>query len=211
MNPARLLSVNVAADLHPGQKWSGARGSGIDKRPVEGARMLAGDAVEGDAVMNRTHHGGPWQAVYAYAREDADWWERELQSTVGNGRFGENLTTAGLDITNARIGEKWRIGGAVVQVTLPRMPCRVLAGFWDRPGLVKTFAAARRPGAYLRIVDEGPVRAGDLIEVVDRPASAASIAQAFACKTGDRAALDLLRNTSDLAPSWRDWLDSMAR
>ncbi len=209
MTAARLLSVNVAADLHAGEKWSGARGSGIDKRPVDGARMLAGHAVQGDAVLNRTHHGGEWQAVYAYAREDADWWEHELGVTIANGRFGENLTTEGMDITNALIGERWRIGGAVVQVTLPRIPCRVFAGFWGRPGLIKAFIAARRPGAYLRIVEEGPVSAGDPIDVVRRPLGAATIAQAFACKTGDRAALDLLRETGDLAPEWREWLDTM--
>lgn len=211
MTAARLLSVNVAADLHAGEKWSGAAGSGIDKRPFDGVRLLAADAVEGDRVMNRVHHGGTWQAVYAYAREDADWWEQQLGIPIGNGRFGENLTTAGLDITNALIGERWRIGAAVVAVTAPRTPCRVLAGFWGRPGLIKAFTAARRPGAYLRIVEEGPVCADDPIEILDRPAGAASIAQAFACKTGDRTALGVLRATSDLAPDWREWLDTIAR
>ena len=203
----RLLSVNVTADLHHGEKWTGGDGrSGIDKRPVTGPRLLADHAVQGDSVINRVHHGGQWQAVYAYAREDALWWERELGIAIGNGRFGENLTTAGLDITNALIGERWRIGSATLQVTVPRIPCRTFAGFWERPGLIKTFTAARRPGAYLRIVDEGRVGAGDSIEVIERPARAASIAQAFACKTGDRQDLDLLRGTAELAPQWRDWL-----
>lgn len=207
----RLLSVNVTADLHQGAAWTGSqKRSGIDKRPVDGPRMLAGDAVEGDAVINTVHHGGPWQAVYAYAREDADWWERHLQIPIANGRFGENLTTAGLDISGALIGERWQIGEAVVQVTLPRIPCRVFARFWGRPDLIATFTTARRPGAYLRIVEPGRVCAGDAVEVIDRPGVAASIAQAFACKTGDRTDLDLLRQTADLAPSWRDWLARIA-
>lgn len=203
----RVVSVNVAADLHEDAPWTGStRRTGIDKRPVPGPRMLADDSVQGDSVINRKYHGGPWQAVYAYAREDAQWWEERLGISIAPGRFGENLTTAGLDITNALIGEKWRIGGATLEVTVPRIPCRVFAGFWGRGDLVKSFTAARRPGAYLRIVEEGQVRAGDLIEVVERPAEAASIAEAFACKTGDRRTLELLRRTNGLPPDWQKWL-----
>lgn len=210
MTVARVLSVNVAADLHRGAKWTGSSGrSGIDKRPAPGPRLLADDAVQGDAVINRKHHGGPWQAVYAYASEDARWWEQELGIQIGPGRFGENLTTAGLDITNALIGERWRIGSAVLQVSVPRIPCRTFAGFWQRPDLIKTFTAAGRPGAYLRIIEEGQVSADDAIEVIARPGTAATIAQAFACKIGDRRDLDLLRDTADLAPQWRDWLGSI--
>ena len=210
MTSPRVLSVNVAADLHHGEAWTGAdQRSGIDKRPVEGPRLLAGDAVEGDAVINTAHHGGPWQAVYAYAREDAEFWADRLGVEIPHGRFGENLTTAGLDVGGELIGERWRIGEAVVQVTLPRIPCRTFSGFWGRPDLIKTFTAARRPGAYLRIVEEGRVRAGDAVEVIHRPDTAASIAQAFACKTGDRADLDLLRATVDLAPAWRTCLDRL--
>lgn len=208
MQTPRLLSVNIAADLHHGEAWTGRqRRSGIDKRPVDGPRLLAGDAVDGDAVINTVHHGGPWQAVYAYAREDADFWEQQLGEEIPNGRFGENLTTAGLDLTAALIGERWRVGEAVLQVTLPRIPCRTFAAFWDRADLITTFTAARRPGAYLRIVEQGRVRAGDPVEVIDRPEMAASIGQAFACKTGDRTHLDLLRATADLAPSWTQWLE----
>ena len=208
MRTPRLLSVNVAADLHHGEAWTGRqRRSGIDKRPVDGPRLLAGDAVEGDAVINTVHHGGPWQAVYAYAREDADFWEQQLGEEIPNGRFGENLTTAGLDLTAALIGERWRVGESVLQVTLPRIPCRTFAAFWDRADLITTFTDARRPGAYLRIVEEGWVRAGDPVEVIDRPETAASIGQAFACKTGDRTHLDLLRATPGLAPSWTQWLE----
>lgn len=206
-----LHSVNVAADLHEGESWTGGKKrSGIDKRPFPGPRMLAGDCVEGDSVINLKYHGGPWQAVYAYAREDADWWETQLEISIPPGRFGENLTTVGLDVTNAVIGEHWRVGGATLQVTVPRIPCRVFAGFWDRPGLVKSFTAARRPGTYLRIIDEGRVRAGDRIEVVDRPEGAATVAEAFACKTGDRRYLESLRRTSGLAPDWQKWLAGKA-
>lgn len=207
MTVPHLFSVNVAADLHEGEQWTGSDGrSGIDKRPFPGSRMLADDSVEGDSVINRKHHGGHWQAVYAYAREDAEWWAEQLGTAIPAGRFGENLTTVGLDITNAMIGEKWRVGGATLQVTVPRIPCRTFAGFWGRPDLVKIFTAGRRPGTYLRIVEEGEVRADDTIEVIERPATAATVVEAFACKTGDRQYLDLLRRTTGLAPDWQAWL-----
>jgi len=208
---SRLLSVNVTGHLHDGAKWTGSLGrSGIDKRPFAGPLLLADHSVEADSVINRVDHGGEWQAVYAYAREDALWWEQELGIRIDNGRFGENLTTVGLDITNALIGERWRIGSATLQVTVPRIPCRVFAGFWERPDLIKEFTLARRPGTYLRIVDEGHVAANDRITVIERPAKAATVAQAFACKTGDREHLDLLKCTNGLAPEWREWLVSIA-
>jgi MOSC domain-containing protein YiiM len=207
----RLLSVNVAADLHEGSAWTRSQGrTGIDKRPFAGPRLLAGDCVQGDSVINRKHHGGPFQAVYAYAREDADWWEQQLGIQIPAGRFGENLTTAGLDVSNAVLGEKWRIGGATLQVTVPRIPCRVFAAFWGRGDLVKVFTAARRPGAYLRILQEGEVRAGDPIHVMQRPADSATIREAFACKTGDQSYLELLRRTEDLPPDWQRWLATKA-
>jgi len=168
--------------------------------------MLDGHAVEGDAVINRKHHGGPWQAVYAYAREDADWWQTELGMEIAAGRFGENLTTVGVNVTNAVIGERWRIGEATLQVTVPRIPCRVFAGFWGRADLVKVFTAAGRPGTYLSIVEPGRVRAGDRIEIVYRPQRAATVGEAFACKTGDRRHLASLRDTGDLPPEWQKWL-----
>jgi len=184
-------------------KWAAA-GSTSDRSAVRDWSPII--AVQGDSVIDRVHHGGPWQAVYAYAREDALWWEHQLGIPMDHGRFGENLTTEGLEITNAVIGERWRIGSATLEVTVPRIPCRTFAGFWARPGLIKDFTAARRPGAYLRIVEEGQVAAEDAIEVVNRPARAATIAQAFACRTGDREHLELHRGTAGLAPAWRDWL-----
>ncbi len=211
MIAAHLLSVNVTADLHKGAAWTGSQGrSGIDKRPFDGPRMLAGDAVQGDSVINRKHHGGPWQAVYAYAREDADWWETRLGIDIPSGSFGENLTTAGADLTNAVIGETWRVGSATLRVTVPRIPCRTFAGFWGRSDLVKLFTAARRPGAYLRIVEEGEVRAGDAIGVVERPSDSPTVAQAFACRTGDSSHLESLRRTKDLPPDWQQWLATAA-
>jgi len=207
----RLLSINIAAVVHEGE-WTGSVGrTGIDKRPVERRILLADNHVEGDAVLDVKSHGGRDKAVYAYAREDGDWWESQLGIQIGNGRFGENLTTEGIDVTGALIGVRWRIGTALIEVCVPRIPCSVFAGFWQRPGLVKEFTEARRPGAYLRIIEEGIVGAGDEISIESRPTRAASIADAFAAKSGDRSQLELLASTSAFSPAWHEWIARIAK
>jgi len=204
----KVLSVNIAADLHTGEPWTGSNPeTGIDKRPVSHRVQLFDDHVDGDRVIDHKHHGGPYKAVYAYAREDAQWWEGEIGRALPHGSFGENLTTNGIDLTNAVIGEQWRIGSAVVQVVQPRIACRVFAGFWDRPKLVQEFSDARRPGVYLAIVTEGDVGAGDAIEVLHRPQHGVTIATANAAKLGDDDALPHLRGIADLPPSWQEWID----
>lgn len=203
----RLLSVNLAADLHRGEPWTGSNPeTGIDKRAVDRRVRIFDDHVEGDTVVDRTHHGGQYKAVYAYAREDAAWWEDEIGRPLASGAFGENLTTIGLDITNAVIGERWRIGSVVLQVTEPRIPCRVFAGFWDRPNLIKEFSDAGRPGTYLQIVEEGDVGAGDGISVVRRPDHGVTVGMAFAAKLGDTELLTRLHVVDDFPPKWQDWI-----
>jgi MOSC domain-containing protein YiiM len=143
--------------------------SGIDKRPVEGRVAVHRLGLDGDVQVNRKHHGGEGQAVYAYAQEDADFWMAELGRDLPPGRFGENLRTTGLDLTAALLGEQWRIGTALFEVTSPRIPCANFARFWDVPDLVKRFSAHGATGAYLRVLETGDVGAGDAIEVVFRP------------------------------------------
>ncbi|WP_326826413.1 MOSC domain-containing protein [Streptosporangium sp. NBC_01756] len=173
---ARLLSVNLA---HPHTAdYTSTDVTGIDKRPVGGSvavaapgpRGTAGSGVAGDTVGDLRHHGGDHQAVYAFAREDLTAWEKELGRELSNGVFGENLTTSGLDVNGASIGERWRIGASLVlEVTSPRIPCRTFAGWLAEKGWVKRFTQAARPGAYLRVIEPGEIKAGDDIEVVSRP------------------------------------------
>lgn len=145
------------------------RKTGIDKVPVEGPVALRDDAVDGDLVVDTAVHGGYDRAVYAYAAEDYAWWSDQLGRGLGPGEFGENLTTAGIAIADARIGERWRIGTALLEVSEPRQPCSTLGAKIGDQRFVKRFAKALRHGAYLRIVAPGEVAAGDPIEVVDRP------------------------------------------
>ncbi len=176
-----VLTVNVAA---PG----GA--TGIDKRPTpESVAVRApgptGSGLAGDSIGNGLLHGGDDQAVYAYAREDLDAWQARLGRALPNGVFGENLTTAGLDVNDARIGERWTLGtaGLRLEVSRPRIPCRTFAHRLAVPGWVRTFTAAAVPGAYLRVLEAGPVRAGDEIEVEHRPGHDITVAFVFRAMT----------------------------
>jgi MOSC domain-containing protein YiiM len=179
----RVESVNVAVvRTDPWTRVKGGR-SGIDKRPVDGPVLLTVDGVAGDTICDATHHGGPDQAVYAYASDDLAFWAAELGQEVLPGGVGENLTLSGVDCSGAVIGERWQVGAAVLQVRGPRTPCRVFAGFRGVPDLVKRFIAAGRPGSYLAVERPGPVQVGDLVTVLDRPEHGVTVADAMAAFT----------------------------
>jgi MOSC domain-containing protein YiiM len=206
----QLLSINVAAIIHH-DDWAGSVGkTGIDKRPKLGRVALENDGVEGDAVLDKKNHGGKDQAVYAYAREDADWWEKEIGFEISNGRFGENLTTSGVDVTNAIVGEIWKIGTTTLQVTMPRIPCKVFEGFWQRPNLIKEFTQAKRPGAYLRILEEGYVSASEKIEIIEIPTHGITIKDLFEAKSGERTKIKEINEIPGLAPKFKDWAEKIA-
>lgn len=198
-----VLTVNLA---HPRPNPDDERSmSGIDKRPTDtavGVRAPGpmhgglGSGLVGDTIGNQQFHGGDDQAVYAYAREDLDAWEAELDREIANGVFGENLTTAGVDVTNARIGERWRIGsdGLELKVSRPRIPCRTFAAWLQINGWIKTFTTTAVPGAYLRLVTPGTVRAGDEIVVTHRPDHDVTVGMVFRALTLESNLLpDILR------------------
>jgi MOSC domain-containing protein YiiM len=184
LTTGRLVAVSVAAALIPVP--AGHNGmSGIGKRPVAGRVALRDDAVAGDRVHDTRHHGGRDQAVYAYAREDAAWWAAELGRELEPGSFGENLSTEGIDLTGAVIGERWAIGSALLEVSVPRIPCQTFAEFLGERRWVKRFTERGWPGAYLRILTEGDVGAGDVISVVHRPAHGVTIGEVFRMLSGE--------------------------
>ncbi len=161
--------------------------TGIDKRPTDEPvvvrapgpmRSGLGSGLEGDVIGNQKLHGGDDQAVYAYAREDLDAWEARLGRELTNGMFGENITTAGVDVSGALIGERWRIGtdGVLLEVTRPRTPCKTFANRLGISGWIRTFTHGGTPGAYFRVIEQGTIRAGDPIEIVERPDHGVTIA-----------------------------------
>jgi MOSC domain-containing protein YiiM len=176
MQDGRVASVNVGRprEIRVGDEL--VRTS-IWKDPVAGRVAVRGVNLAGDDQSDRRVHGGDRKAVYAYAREDLDWWGERLGRALGSGTFGENLTTAGLDVTGARVGERWQVGTALLEVTQPRLPCYKLELRMERTGFIDEFIDGGRPGAYLRIVEEGEVGAGDAVRIVSRPDGAPSMAE----------------------------------
>jgi MOSC domain-containing protein YiiM len=207
---ARVLSINITSVVHQGE-WTGSEGrTGIDKRSVTGAIEFKNNGVVGDRVIDTNVHGGYEQAVYAYAREDAQWWEKEINEEIPAGRFGENLTTEGIDVNAAIIGEQWKIGSVILEVSQPRIPCRVFAGFWKRATLIKDFTQAGRPGTYLRIIQEGTAQAEDLIEVIFKPDHNISISDLFAAKSGERLKINEIKDVPQLSTEFKEWSQKIA-
>ena len=163
--------------------------TGIDKRPVTTAVRVSKYGLFADVQASREHHGGVDQAVYAYAEEDAAWFAGELGREVPPGLFGENLTTRGVDVTGAVIGERWRVGDRLLlEVTAPRTPCGTferrmgLAGWQDR------FRDRGAPGCYFRVLRAGVIRQGDPVEVAERPDHGVTIGGWFRRQDPDDAA-----------------------
>ena len=200
-----LVSVNVGGPREI--EWLGKRGTtAIWKAPVEGRVPVAGVNLAGDDQADRRFHGGEDKAAYAYAREDYDWWSRELDRPLEPGTFGENLTLEGLDVTAAVVGERWEIGSALLEVAQPRTPCWKIGARMDDPDFPVWFAAAGRPGAYLRIVAEGDLGTGDAVEVVHRPGLGLTIGDVARIYHGVRARCAELLKAPELAEEWRAWV-----
>ncbi|EFL39637.1 MOSC domain-containing protein [Streptomyces griseoflavus] len=197
----KLLSVNLGRPEAVPYTDQRDGVTGIDKRPVDGpvrvaapgAKGVGGSGLAGDAVCETRHHGGDDQAVYAVAREDLDEWERTLGRPLANGSFGENLTTEGIDVSGALIGERWAVGPEVVlEITSGRIPCRTFQGHLGEKGWVKRFTQRAAPGAYLRVIRPGGIRAGDAVRIVHRPDHEVTVALQFRAVTTERALLPLL-------------------
>jgi MOSC domain-containing protein YiiM len=197
----RLLSVNLGRAKAVPYTDNPEGVTGIDKRPVErpvrvaapGPKGIGGSGLAGDAVCKRQHHGGDDQAVYAMAREDLDEWERALGRPLADGAFGENLTTAGLDVSGALVGERWRIGsGVVLEITCGRIPCMTFQGHLGEQGWVKRFTERGAPGAYLRVIAPGQIHAGNPVEIVHRPDHDVTVALQFRAVTTHRELLPRL-------------------
>jgi len=196
---AQVISLNVVHEIIP--DVGGSVGvTAIDKRPVTDAREVTTAGVAGDQRADIPNHGMPEQAVYAYAQEDYEWWEAELGEVIKPGAFGENLTTVNVDVTNAVIGQTWRIGGALLQVTGPRIPCGTFARWLGKDKWVKKFMAEGMPGTYFQVLQSGNIAAGDEIEIVATPDHGVTVSDVYQLVAGDRDADRLQRvlNCPDL-------------
>ena len=206
----RVVSVNVG---RPKPLVTGRRmiESAIVKAPVEGPVAVRGVNLEGDDQADRSVHGGPDQAVYAYASEDIAFWSDVTGLDLGPGAFGENLTAAGIDVSGARIGERWRIGTVELRITGPRIPCFKLEARIGVRGFQKQFLHAGRPGAYFAIAEEGELRAGDAVEVVHRPEHDVTPRLIVETMWLDRTRLaEVEPAVPDMLPKLREWYEELA-
>lgn len=203
----RILSVNVGVLQQV--EWSQhQRPTAIDKQPMAGPVPVHKDRLGEDVHGLTPGHGGVDQAVYAYSREDAEFWEREFDRELRAGQLGENLTTEGYPVSDALVGERWRVGSTVLEVTTPRIPCLTFTGFWGVPDLIQRFGTARRPGAYLRVIETGEITAGDRIEVLSRPDHTVTVADLLAARFGDRGK-DAEIQAVELPEKWHRWQASL--
>ncbi len=209
MPVAVVLSVNLGRPRP--NPYKTVQSTGIGKEPVTGPVEVRdpgpkhgglGSGLVGDFIGDRKHHGGDEQAVYAYQREDLDRWEQRLGRPLPNGFFGENLTTSGIDVNQARVGERWRVGAEVeLAVTAPRIPCSTFRGWVGEKGWAKLFAADARPGTYLRVVRPGTIQAGDPITVLHRPDHDVTVSLYFRSQLTERDLLPQLLTAGEDLPA----------
>lgn len=204
-----VVSVNVAEMREIHHRGRAVR-TGIWKLAVNGRVAVGPDGLAGDEQADRRYHGGADKALYAYAVEDYAWWAAELGRELEPGLFGENLTVAGLDLVEARVGERWRVGTALLEVSEPRQPCYKLGHKMDDMRFVKRFAKALRLGAYLRVIQEGELGAGDRIAVVERPDHDVSMELLGRIVIEDRSLAALALAAPALSDGWRAWATEQA-
>lgn len=208
---AHVLSVNLGTTRASEHARLGH--TGIDKRPVQhpvlvaapGPKGTGGSGLAGDSVCDLRHHGGEDQAVYAYAREDLDAWAAEFDRPLADGSFGENLTTSGIDLSGALVGETWSVGNEVVlQLSDPRIPCRTFAGWLGERGWIRRFTERAVCGSYLRVIRGGHIRSGDEITVLSRPDHDVTVHFAFRALTMAPELLPRLVDVEGLSAEARD-------
>jgi MOSC domain-containing protein YiiM len=208
-----LRSVNIGTPREAG--WAEIGRTSIDKVSAPGPVAVGVLGLEGDQVSDTRHHGGRDQAVYAYAREELDWWAEQLGDPLRDGEYGENLTTTGIDVDEAEVGERWRIGTVLLEVASVRTPCNDFKTWMGRGGhdnraWVRRFAERSRPGAYLRVLAPGVLAAGDPIDVVHRPGHGVTVSMMFRAVTLEPELLPRLLVVEGLAAKVRRRVEMVA-
>ena len=206
---SRIISVNVGTPQVVAFRGHTVS-TGIYKSPVKGPVRVDGVKLVGDRQADLRVHGGIHKAVYAYALEDYEWWSGQLDRTLVPGTFGDNLTTEGIDLADAVVGQRWRINDAVLEISEPRMPCYKLGIRMDDPEFPTKFSAADRPGSYLRIIDEGSLAAGDRIEVGPPPSHGLTVADIARIYDRDHHEAGRLIEAAELSEPWKRWARRLA-
>ena len=209
-NKNSVLSINVGRPREFDYHGRPAR-SAIWKVSVTGRVAARGVNLEGDEQADRKAHGGPDKAVYAYAVEDLRWWQNEIGRSIPYGGFGENLTTEGVEVNDALVGERWEIGTALFEISEPRVPCWRLGVRMNDALFPRRFTEAMRPGAYLRIIAEGDLTATDEVRIVEKPNHDLTIRDVFRIFTRDRHEVERLLAIPRMSESWKRWAETLLR
>jgi len=209
----KLLSVNVSLPMQVPYQGK-IIATGIFKEPVSDRVMVHALNIQGDGQADRKVHGGRDMAVYAYPFEHYEFWEETLgRSGFPFGQFGENLTVEGLSEETVRIGDVFRVGDALLQVTQPRIPCyKLVLRMGEGPEFLRRFLDSGRLGFYLRVIQEGEIGAGDMIERVDTDGWSLTIAEFIHSYLHERHNPDSLRRvlaSRGLGDAWRNYLENM--
>lgn len=189
----KVVATNIGKAVEI--EWNGKKEmTGMYKYPVDEPILLGLEDVEKDDVMDRKYHGGLEKACYLYSADHYSYWQKKYPATeMGWGFFGENITVEGLNESAIRIGDNYRIGEALVQVTQPRQPCYKLGIRAGAPEIVRDFWNSPFPGVYLRVLEPGSVRTGDTMQLVEQGTEALSLADVFALFTSERNNIPKLR------------------
>lgn len=211
MNPS-VVAVCVVHEIRPDPEGHVGE-TAIDKRPLSGPTPVGRLGLQGDVQRDTTRHGGPDQALYAYAEDEARRWGTELGHPVRPGLFGENLTLRGMAVTDAVVGERWLIGPEVqAEVTSPRFPCATFGRFLDQPRWVRRFTERADVGAYLRVLRPGSVTAGDPVHRLHVPGHGVTVREVFTALSNgpaDPDRLALLLGEDTLAAKLRGKLEKL--
>ena len=207
-NEGTIISVNVAVPTKVRIRDTVVLTS-IFKEPVDGRVAVRKHNIAGDTQADLTVHGGPYKAVYCYPEEHYAFWSDQMPDTkLVFGNFGENLTTRGLTEDVVQIGDQFRVGSAILQVTQPRMPCYKLGIRFGRADMVKRFWQSERPGIYFSVVDEGDLAAGDAIEKVAHVPGSISVADVVALYKGTKQSPELMERALR-APLFGGWKEGL--
>ena len=210
--PMELLSIQVGTPRrYEAPDEGGTYLSAIEKRPVTGRVELTIEGLAGDAVADRRAHGGPDQALLAYATAHYEAWAAEGLPGLGPGAFGENLAVLGTDEDRVAVGDRWRIGGVLLEVSKPRTPCNRLAWRHGRPDLIRRVHDTGRSGWYLRVLEPGWLEAGAEIAQVAQPYPAWTVHRAARVMAARHERRDEAAELAQLAPLAADWRYRLAR
>lgn len=207
----KLVSINVS--LGRAVRWQGQDvATGIFKEPVAGPVRVGRHNLDGDRQSDLRVHGGEYKAVYAYAAEHYEWWRAELGRSLPFGAFGENLTIEGFPEEEVCVGDRFRIGGAVLEAVQPRFPCFKLGIKFEDDSIIERFLDSEKWGVYFRVIEEGVIAVAEEVSPISRDPARFAIPEVLRLILSEKPEPESLKRglaASGLPPQWHDKFTAM--